>query len=56
MPVPPVAMIATETSNVFVVHEGRFAGEPITFEFDPDGRAIGLHLSALGGNRMRKTD
>ena len=53
---PPVAMVATDKPNVFVVHEGRFAGEPMTFEYDSDGRVIGMHLSALGGNRMRKTD
>jgi hypothetical protein len=56
MPLPPVAIVATEQPNVFVVHEGRFAGEPMTFEFDSDGRVTGMHLSALGGNRLRKTD
>ena len=56
VPLPPVAMIATKEPNVFVVHEGRFAGEPMTFEFDNEGQVTSMHLSALGGNRMRKTD
>ena len=56
MPLPPVAMIATAQPNVFVVREGRFAGEPMTFELDNQGRVVAMHLSALGGNRMRKTD
>jgi D-alanyl-D-alanine carboxypeptidase len=56
MPLPPVTMIATDKPNVFVVNEGRFAGEPMTFEYDTDGRVTGMHLSALGGNHMRKTD
>ncbi|HUA35635.1 MAG TPA: serine hydrolase domain-containing protein [Candidatus Binataceae bacterium] len=55
VPLPPVAMIATDKPNVFIVREGRFAGEPLIFEFDADGNVAGFQLTALGGH-LQKTD
>ena len=55
VPLPPVAMIATDKPNVYIVKEGRFAGEPLIFELDADGNVTGLQLTALGGY-LKKTD
>ena len=55
MPAPPSALIATDKSNVFVLEAGRWAGEPLTFEFDPDGQVKSFQLSSHGGT-FRKID
>jgi CubicO group peptidase (beta-lactamase class C family) len=55
MPLPPSALAATDKPNAFTVQAGRLAGEPLTFQFDADGRVTGLQLSAHGG-LFRKTD
>jgi D-alanyl-D-alanine carboxypeptidase len=55
IPLPPVAMTATDKPNVYVVKEGRFAGEPLIFDLNEDGQVKGLQLTALGGY-LKKTD
>ena len=49
IPMPPSPLTATDKPNVFIVADGRLAGEPLTFELDETGRATGLQLSAHGG-------
>ncbi len=55
MPLPPVAMVATDKPNVFITTEGRLAGEPLIFEFDDAGQVTGMQLTALGGY-LKKTN
>lgn len=55
MPGPPSALVATDKSNIFVLEAGRWAGEPVTFEFDRDGRVTAFQLSSHGGT-FRKID
>ena len=55
LPAPPAALIATDKSNVFVLEAGRWAGEPLTFEFDSAGRVVAFQLSSHGGT-FRKMD
>jgi hypothetical protein len=55
IPMPPAPLLATDKPEVFMVEAGRYAGEPLTIEFDPNGGVIGFQLSAHGG-RFRKID
>lgn len=49
LPAPPSPLVATDEPNVFVIEGGRWAGEPITFDFDSEGRVSSFQLSAHGG-------
>ena len=55
LPMPPSPLQATEEPGVFTVQAGRLAGEPLSFQFDGEGRVTGLQLSAHGGV-FRKTE
>jgi hypothetical protein len=55
IPTPPTPLLATDKPEVFVIEAGRWAGEPLTIEFDPDGRVGGFQMSTHGG-RFRKID
>jgi D-alanyl-D-alanine carboxypeptidase len=55
IPTPPTPLLATDKPEVFVIEAGRWAGEPLTIEFDSNGRVSGFQMSAHGG-RFRKID
>jgi hypothetical protein len=55
IPTPPTPLLATDKPEVFVIKAGRWAGEPLTVEFDSNGRVSGFQMSAHGG-RFRKID
>jgi D-alanyl-D-alanine carboxypeptidase len=55
IPMPPTPLLATDKPEGFVIEAGRWAGEPLTIEFDSNGRVSGFQMSAHGG-RFRKID
>ena len=55
MPTPPAPLVATDKPEVFVIEAGRWAGEPLTIEFDSNGGVSGFQMCAHGG-RFRKID
>jgi len=55
IPTPPTPLLATDKPEVFVIEADRWAGEPLIFEFDSNGRVSGFQMSAHGG-RFRKID
>ncbi|MGO9449656.1 MAG: serine hydrolase domain-containing protein [Candidatus Binataceae bacterium] len=55
IPMPPAPLTATDKPNVFIVSAGRIAGEPLTFEFEADGRVTGF-VTGDKISRYRKID
>jgi len=55
IPMPPAPLAASDKPSVFIVSAGRIAGEPLTFEFDADGRVTGFVTGDKIG-RYRKID
>jgi hypothetical protein len=47
--------LVTYKPEVLVIEAGRWAGEPLTIEFDSNGCVSGFQMSAHGG-RFRKID
>jgi len=54
-PEAPAPLTPTDDAAVFVVDTGHYAGETLTFEYDPDGCVVAFVVGE-NGYRFRKTD
>ena len=52
---PPATLIPTGAKGEFTVQEGRAAGEPLRFQFGPDGTVTGFVLGEGGNDYTRRS-
>ncbi|MBV9181459.1 MAG: serine hydrolase, partial [Acidobacteria bacterium] len=55
LPTPAATLKATGARGEFIVQEGRIAGEPLRFQFGPDGTVIGFILGEGGTEYTRRS-
>jgi D-alanyl-D-alanine carboxypeptidase len=55
LPTPPATLKPTGATGEFIVQEGRVAGEPLRFQFGPDGTVTGFILGEGGSEYTRRS-
>jgi len=55
LPTPPATLMPTAAKGEFIVQEGRAAGEPLRFQFGPDGTVTGFVLGEGGNEYTRRS-